>query len=225
MPAADGFGRASGGGTARGGGARAWQFLKRNPEFQDAWAARPDELPVFEDAPFPLRRQTEPERGLGRFGLHGWEDPLAADGPASPFWAVAPMLDVVPVRGDGEGLAALAHGVGTGLAGLRLADGALILKLERGGRAQQVRIAGGRAFDPARDSIEVRTRPGPGVASRHARSGELWRLLRVPAPPTGRGRAMAFSLTAGSGRTFFRSRAALLWWRAAPVRTFWAKGG
>ena len=173
---------------AKGGGARAWQFLRRNLELQEAFETRPDAAPVLEDAPFALRRQTQAERGIGRFGLHGWEDPFDEDGPASPFWAVAPMLDVEPVREDGQGLAALARDAGTALAGLRLAEGPLILKLERGGRAQQVRIGAGEAFDPARDSIEVRLRPGPGVASRHARSGDLWRLLRVPAPPTGRGR-------------------------------------
>ena len=173
---------------AKGGGARGWLFLRRNLEFGDAFETRPDEAPVFEDAPFALRRQSAPERGLGRFGLYGWEDPFAEDGPASPFWSVAPMLDVVPVRVDGYTLAGLARAAGTALAGLRLAGGPLILKLERGGRAQQVRLAEGSAFDPLRDSIEVRNWPDPGVASRHARSGDLWRLLRAPAPPTGRGR-------------------------------------
>ena len=173
---------------ASGGGARAWRFLRLNLEFQAAYEARPDAAPALEDAPFALRRQSRSERGLGRFGLWGWEDPFAPDGPASPFWSVAPMLDVVPVRGDGSTLAGLAREAGTALQGLRLAGGALILKLERGGRARQARIADGGAFDPARDNIEVRLRPGPGWARRHARSGDLWRLLSVPAPPRGRGR-------------------------------------
>ena len=111
---------------ASGGGARGWQFLRRNPRFQDAFEARPEAAPVLEDAPFALRRQSASERGLRRFGLYGFEDPFANDGPASPFWSVAPMLEVVAVRED-RGLAALA--------GLRLAGGPLILKLERGGRA------------------------------------------------------------------------------------------
>ena len=174
---------------ASGGGARGWQFLKRNLEYQDEYEARAGEATVFEDAPFPLRRQCGSERGLGRFALYGWEDPFARDGPASPFWSVAPMLEVVAVLGEDRGLAALARAAGTALAGLRLAGGPLILKLERGGRAQQLRIAEGGAFDPVRDSIEVRLRPDrPGVAGRRARSGELWRMLRVPGPPTGRGR-------------------------------------
>ncbi len=172
----------------RGGGARAWLFLKRNPKYGDAFEARPDESPAFEDAPFPLRRQTRSERALGRFGVHAWLDPFTVDGPVSPIWTVAPMLDVVPVRGGGRALAALARKAGVALAGLRLANDTLILKLERGGRAQQVRIAGGAGFDPADDTIEVWNRPGPCAVQRHARSGELWRMLSAPAPPKGRGR-------------------------------------
>ena len=55
---------------ASGGGARAWQFLRRNEAYRAAYGARADEAPVLEDAPFALRRQTGSERGLGRFGLH-----------------------------------------------------------------------------------------------------------------------------------------------------------
>ncbi len=170
------------------GAARAWRFLKRNTEFHEVCAALAVEAPELEDAPFALRRQMRAERGLGRFGLHALEDPFALDGPCSPFWTVAPMLDVEAVREDGPGLAALARAAGTALAGLRLAGGALILKLERGARAQQVRLAEGAAFDPLRDNIEVRLRPGAAFPGRHARIGELWRLLCVPAPRPGRRR-------------------------------------
>ena len=104
---------------ASGGGARAWRFLRRNPELQAAWEACVRERPAFEDAPFAIRRQSGAERVLGRFGLHAVEDPFAGDGPVSPFWAVAPMLDVVSVRAGGPGLAALAGEAGTALAGLR----------------------------------------------------------------------------------------------------------
>ena len=173
---------------AAGGGARAWQFFRRNDEYGALWRTLAGAAPVFEDAPFPIRRQAHADLAVARFGLFALEDPFAVHGPVSPCWSVAPMLDMVAVREDGPGLAALARGAGTALAGLRLASGALILKLERGGRAQQVRIADGGAFDPLHDNIEARLRPGSGVERRHARSGELWRMLRVPAPPTGRGR-------------------------------------
>ena len=172
---------------AAGGGARAWQFFRRNDEYEVLWRALEVDPPGFEVAPFPIRRQTQADLAVVRFGLLATENPFALRGPASPFWSVAPMLDIVPVRGEDRGLAALARAAGTALAGLRLADDALILKLERGGRAQQLRIAEGGAFDPVCDSIEVRLRPDhPGVERRHARSGELWRMLRAPGPPTGR---------------------------------------
>ena len=117
---------------------------------------------------------------IRRFGLHGFEDPFDEKGPLSPLWSVAPMLEVAPVRTGGPGLVELA--------GLRLADGTLILKLERGGRAQQVRIAAGGAFDSVRDTLKVTLNPASDWPRPLARAGDLWRLLRVPAPPTGRGR-------------------------------------
>ena len=173
---------------ATGGGARAWLFFRRNDEYAALWRTLAGAAAAFEDAPFPIRGQAQADLAVARFGLLAREDPFAVNGPVSPFWSVAPMLEVVAVREDGPGLAALARDAGTALAGLRLAGGALVLKLERAGRAQQVRIAEDGAFDPFQDNIEVRLRPGSGVERRHARSGELWRMLRVPTPPTGRGR-------------------------------------
>lgn len=184
----DGPGRGNGEGMAAGGGARAWQFLKRNSGFREAFAAWGGAASEFEDAPFPLRRESPPQSGAGRYGLYRLENPFAENGPASPFWRVAPMLDVEPARDDGPGLAALAAGAGVALAGLRLAGGALILKLERGGRARQLRIARGDGFDPGADNVEVRLRPGRDWPARYALSGELGRLLTGPAPRTGRGR-------------------------------------
>lgn len=203
---------AAGGAPARGGGARAWRFLKRNGAYREAYANRPAEMAAHEAAPFPLRRQSHVERALGRFGLHAFEDPLAEGGPVSPFWAVAPMLAVVAVRERGPGVAELARAAGTALAGLRLEGGALLLKLERGGHAQQVRLEAGAPFDPWRDGIEVRLRPGPGSAGRLARSAALLGLLGAPAPPPGRGRGRGTrsccgrSTSSGPGSRSRRSR-------------------
>ena len=182
---------------AGSGGARAWQFLRRNPVYREAFEAFSGEAVAFEDAPFPLRRRVRAERAAARFGLLGFEDPFAEAGPASPFWAVAPTIEAAPVRGAGRGVAALARAAGTALAGLRLDDGALILKLERGGRVRQVRIAAGEAFDPRSDTIEVRLRPGAGSAGAHARAGELLRLLDAPAPREGRGRGPGIASCCG----------------------------
>ena len=56
------------------------------------------------------------------------------------------MIEAAPAPAEGPALA-LARESGAALAGLRLADGALILKVERAGRAMQVRIADGGRFD------------------------------------------------------------------------------
>ena len=43
------------------------------------------------------------------------------------------MIEVAPAPADGPGLAEMARASGAALSGLRLADGALILKVERAG--------------------------------------------------------------------------------------------
>ena len=75
----------------------------------------------------------------------------------TPFWSVAPMIEAAPAPADGPGLAEIARESGASLEGLMLADGTLILKVERAGRARQVRIADGARFDPWRGSFV----PGP----------------------------------------------------------------
>ena len=60
-----------------GGGARAWQFPKRNDAYGEARLSLADGAPGDEDAPFPIRRQTEADLEAGPWGLLGWEDPLA----------------------------------------------------------------------------------------------------------------------------------------------------
>ena len=51
-----------------------------------------------------------------------------------------------------------------------------------------MRIAAGGAFDSVRDTLKVTLNAVSDWPWLHARAGDLWRLLRVPAPPTGRGR-------------------------------------
>ena len=58
------------------GGTRAWQFLRRNPDYVEAW--RQSAIPApDEPAPFPLRTQTAADREAAAWGLVAWEDPLA----------------------------------------------------------------------------------------------------------------------------------------------------
>ena len=87
------------------------------------------------------------------------------------------MIEAAPAPADGPGLAEIARESGAALAGLILEDGTLILKVERAGRARQVRIADGARFDPWRGSFV----PGPSFGrdwprlNGHVR--DLWRML------------------------------------------------
>jgi len=148
------------------GGPRAWAFLRRNPVYQAAWRDASGRT-VFEPAPFAVRIQLSVDRQALAWGSLAWEDPNKTDGPASPFWAEAPML-------NGEWgiqappLAQLIANAGARLSGLRMADGTLILKIEKRREAAQVRMRPGR----------VHTRPGldsgvaTGLVLRHAFGSE-----------------------------------------------------
>ena len=69
---------------ATGGGARGWQFLKRNDHYAAACRALTGPRGGVLDAPFPIQRQSEADLEAGPWGFLGWEDPLAANGPCSP---------------------------------------------------------------------------------------------------------------------------------------------
>ena len=123
------------------GGARAWAFLRRNPVYR-AECRKAFERPVFEAAPFPVRVQSRADGQARAWGLLAWEDPHVVDGPASPFWAEAPMVEAdwatepPPLRG-------FLASARTRVEGLRLPDGTLILKIENGRAAAQVRVPAG----------------------------------------------------------------------------------
>ena len=193
---------------ATGGGGRAWQFLKRNDPYAQARLSLADGVLEYEDAPFPIRRQTRADHEAGPWGLLGWEDPHAANGPCSPIWAVAPMIEAVPAPAEGPGLAELARETGAALSGLRLADGALILKVERAGRARQVRIADGARFDAYRGSFVPGASFGRDWPRLNGQARDLWRMLGGPAPPAGRGTGTgSFSLrSTGTGPARRRAR-------------------
>lgn len=98
------------------GGVRAWQFLRRNPAYIEAWRKAEKAAPV-ETASFPLRVQTEADLGAAAWGLLAWEDPEAEDGPSSPFWSEALMVEAVPA-GEAPALSALAKAPECRLSGL-----------------------------------------------------------------------------------------------------------
>ncbi len=169
-------------------GPRAWQILRRLPAYRAAWRRRRPQPGLPEPAPFPVRLQTASDLAAARFGILAWEDPFAEDGPASPFWRVAPALPAA-VGPRATPLIGEAAAAGLAVSGLRLADGSLALKLERGDRAIQLSVGPGTGFGP-----------GDGVLALHdlleeprlfvARLREARALAAGPAPPGGGGRGM-----------------------------------
>lgn len=155
---------------------RAWRFIRASEGYRRAWLRRAPFPGLPEAAPFPVRLQTAADLAALDWGLLAWEDPYDEDGPVSPFWARRPMADGRAVR-DAAPLAALAAAGGSALAGLRLADGALVLKAERSGAAVQVRLPGGAAF-PDDAGLEL--------VRAVLRIEDLW--SGVPAPRPGRAR-------------------------------------
>ena len=136
-------------------GARAWEILRRLPAYRNAWRRRRPQPGLPERAPFPVRLQTARDLAAARFGLYAWENPFTEDGPASPFWRVAPMLPAaVGPRATPIDGAAVAEGLS--VAGLRLTDGSLVLKFEYAGAAVQLAIEPGSGFGP-----------GDGVLAQH----------------------------------------------------------
>ena len=123
-------------------------------------------------APFPLRAQAAADLKAAAWGLLAWEDPDGGAGPASPFWSDAPMLEMVPAP-EGAVLAELVGVPGVGLSGLRLADGAAIVKVEDGEGSVQIRIADGAGFDPA-GGVDLRLPTLLDLRMRLRRAAELW---------------------------------------------------
>ena len=156
------------------GGKRAWEFLRRNPGYMEAESKAPP-APA-EPAPFPMRVQTGADLEAAAWGLLAWEDPLADDGPASPFWAEAPALEAI--ASPSPSLAALAAEPGWRVSGLRLADGPVVLKVEHGAAAVQLCVADGAGFDPE-GGIRVATEPDLRFPERLGRAAGLWPAVAV----------------------------------------------
>ena len=118
------------------GGVRAWRYLRCHPDYRRDWGSLAGEG-ALERAAFPLRTQSSADLEAARWGLFAWQDPFAESGPLSPFWTVAPtaLAIVVPPEAAPEG-APLGEELareGARPSGLRLADGALLLKVKEPG--------------------------------------------------------------------------------------------
>ena len=117
--------------------AEGWAFAY----FAD-WRAHAGASPALKPAPFPFRTQTSADLGAARWGLLAWEAP-GAGMPASPFWIDEAMPEgrfVETDDADPKAILVLFEEAGATLAGLRLSDGALVLRIARGRKSGQVRI-------------------------------------------------------------------------------------
>ena len=160
---------------ANNGPARAWQFLKCNPDYRAGWRAAAPPAPL-EPAPFPLRARSRADAAAAAWGLLAWADPDGGDELPSPFWADTPMVEAESAPPGARGAPAfvpLFREAGARLSGLWLSGGALLLNIESEDDAMQVRIADGGAFDPRRGLV-LRQSFGLGLPVNLAHAGDLW---------------------------------------------------
>ena len=155
-------------------GVRAWRFIRASRDYRKAWLRRVPPPGLPEPAPFPVRLQTAVDLAALEWGMHAWENPYAEDGPLAPFWARAAMPDGMVAPGAAP-FARVAAAGNASLSGLRLGDGALILRIERNAAAAQVRIPDGAAFPEDGGLLLVRE---------VAQIEDVW--SGIPAPRSGR---------------------------------------
>ena len=138
---------------------RAWRRLMENPDYVADWRASAGPT-VREAPPYVIRRQTVADLKAGRWNLLAWEDPYHPQW-AGFFRADAPTVEARVANPGASGEHAwrrLVARAGARFSGLRLLDGALVLKVSRGRETGQIRVIDGEAFDPARSGLEVRMR-------------------------------------------------------------------
>ena len=154
---------------------RAWRRLRENPEYVADWRANAGPT-VREPPPYAFRRQTEADLKAARWGLLAWED-LQYPQWAELFWADAAMAEARVAKPAKHGWRSLILGTGATYAGLRLLDGALVLKVQRGRETGQIKVINGAAFDPATSGLEVATGHRPSARSAWARLQSLDRIF------------------------------------------------
>ncbi len=130
-----------------------WHALRSNPDYKADWRAHGGAPSVVESAGFALRAQTEADLEAARWGLLAWEDPRERS-KFRPFWIDEKMLEAT-VAGQGDPVGKMARASGMSVAGLRLVDGALVLKVHRGRRVEQIRVLEGNGFDMERTGIQL----------------------------------------------------------------------
>ena len=180
-----------------GDGAVAWAVLRQIGDYGEAWrrnAAAAGVSAELEPGPFRIRIQTEADLEAERFEMLAWEDPLRADGPALPFWRQDGMPEGL-LEAGGEPLVGLVGGRGS-VEGLRLLGGDLVLKIEYGGAAVQIRLGNVERF-PGDGGISIRHPFGLRVPLSVRRLLDFWSVAGLPAPRNGRGRGAGFVRSTG----------------------------
>ena len=166
---------------ATGDGMRAWMVLRRLDDYEAAWRAHAAAPAALEPGPFPIHVQGVEDLKAARFDLLAWADPRAGDGPASPFWAQDGMVEAAVAPGVAPLTAVVAEGGGS-VEGLRLLDGALVLKIECGAAALQLRVRGAGPF-PDAAGIELRHPFGLGMPQTVRRLIDFWTVAGRTVPP------------------------------------------
>lgn len=180
-----------------GDGALAWMVLRRVGEYGTAWGrhvAGAGVTAALEPGPFRIRIQTEADLEADRFEMLAWEDPWMADGPVSPFWRQDGMPEGLLEPGA-RPLAALV-GDGGSVEGLRLVGGDLVVKIEYGGTAVQIRLGNVGRF-PDDGGIFIRHPFGLRMPQSVRRLLDFWSVAGRPAPRNGRGRGAGFGKSTG----------------------------
>ena len=161
---------------------RAWRFIRASKAYRNAWRKRRPQ-PGLPERPedgacFPVRLQTSVDLAAMAWGMAAWEDPHAAR-PLAPFWARAGVIEG-RVTYDTPPLVRLAAEGGATLSGLRLADGALLVRIERPGLSVPVRLPAGTVF-PGDGGLRLVVERDVSVIE------DVWSGLPVPWPGRARG--------------------------------------
>ena len=164
-----------------------WAFLRRHPDYRADWLEHAA-VPEFEPAPFPVRVQSQDDlAAAGPWSLLAWENPGAVeDGLAWPFWDGLPMLEAIVSR-RAPPLLPLLEEAGATVAGLRLRDGLLVLRIAQGGAAVQLLVECDRPFT-AEDGLRVFLDVDLRLSVRIGQLRDLWDVVGGPVPRRGRGR-------------------------------------
>ncbi|MDE0695738.1 MAG: hypothetical protein OXH76_07890 [Boseongicola sp.] len=130
-----------------------WHALRSDRDYKADWRAHGGAPSVPASAGFVLRVQSDADLKASRWGLLAWEAPRERSA-YKPFWIDGKML-VAEIVERGDTVRMLTRATGMQVSGLRLLDGALVLKARRGRRVEQIRLPEGDSFDPERSALQL----------------------------------------------------------------------